>query len=221
MPITLHHLNFSRSHRILWLLEEVKADYNIKFYQRNQDYLAPKELKDVHPLGKSPVITDGDSTIAESGAIIEYLVGNYGPHLKPTQKEANLKYTFWLHYAEGSLMQPLLLRLIFDNIVKAVPFIIRPVAKGIDSAITKKLIAPELEKHFAFIENHLSQNEFFAGSEFSASDIQMNFPICAAMDRCGEYIGESTKKWLKKMEERPAYRIAIEKGGPVQPKEKL
>jgi len=215
VPIVLHHLNNSRSHRIIWLLEELKVNYTIKQYMRGSDMLAPKELSEVHPLGKSPVITDGPHTIAESGAIIEYLVDKYGPQLKPgvEDTEHRLHYTFWLHYAEGSLMSPLLMKLIFDATVTRSPFFIRPIARGISSAVHASFITPNLKKHFAFVEKHLETNEYFCGDKFSAADIQMSFPIQAGNSRGSEHIGPKTKEWLAKVEGRDAYKVTLEKGG--------
>jgi glutathione S-transferase len=215
MPIVVHHLNNSRSQRILWLLEEIKLDYELKVYQRDpQTMLAPKELAEVHPLGKSPVISDGENTLAESGAIIEYFVDNYGPKLKPVDPKSKLQYTFWMHYAEGSLMSPLLMKLVFDTVVEKVPFIIRPIAKGIREAVFSATVTPNLKKHFSFIETHLEKNEFFCGKEFSAADIQMIFGIQAGVERATEFTGPKTKEWLKRMEAMDSYKKAIEKGGP-------
>lgn len=217
--ITVHHLNNSRSQRVLWLLEELELPYEIKFYQRDaKTMLAPPELRRIHPLGKSPVITDGDLVIAESGAIIEYLTGKYGHgRLVPAaDTPARLRYTYWLHYAEGSAMLPLLLTLVFNQIARApMPFFVKPVARGIVDKVKKSFINPQLKLHFDYIESELARNEWFAGAEFSAADIQMSFPVEAACARGG--IGETHPRmmaWLKKVQAQPAYQRALQKGGP-------
>lgn len=213
--ITLHHLNNSRSQRILWLMEELGLPYEIKRYQRNKiTMLAPPELKAVHPLGKSPVITDGDLVIAESGAIIEYLVNKYGQgRLKPATEKEALRYTYWLHYAEGSAMPPLLLALIFNKIDANAPFFIKPIAKKITGTVRGMFINPQLKTHFDFMESELQKNTWFAGSEFSAADIQMSFPVEAADSR-GYLNGRpKLKEYLNKIHSRPAYQKALERGG--------
>jgi glutathione S-transferase len=212
--ITVHHLNNSRSQRILWILEELNLPYEIKHYSRDPEtMLAPKELEQVHPLGKSPVITEGDLTVAESGAIVEYIVEKHGPQLKPTDEKEKLLYTFWLHYAEGSLMGPLVMKLVFDAVVEKVPFLIRPIAKAIRGAVFEATVTPNLKKHFSFIESHLEKSEYFCGSKFSAADIQMSFGIQAGLDKT-EFVGPKSKEWLKKVEAMDSYKKALEKGGP-------
>lgn len=216
--ITLHHLNNSRSHRILWLLEELGIDYEIKHYQRDKEtMLAPPELKSVHPLGKSPVITDGNITIAESAAIIEYLIDNYGNHkFKPKAGTPEaLKYNYWMHFAEGSAMGPLLLTLIFNKIDSAVPLLIKPIIKAVTSKVRSNFINPNLKNNFAFIESELSKTEWFAGSEFSGADIQMSFPMEAGAVRTSN-LGPKSKEFLEKIHSRPAYRKALEIGGELK-----
>jgi glutathione S-transferase len=219
--ITVHHLNNSRSQRVLWLLEELELPYEIKRYQRNaKTMLAPPELRQVHALGKSPVITDDGLVIAESGAIIEYLTGKYGNgRLVPAaDTPERLRYTYWLHYAEGSAMPPLLLTLVFNQIGKAsMPFFVKPVARGIVDKVKTTFINPQLKLHFDFIENELGKTAFFAGNEFTAADIQMSFPVEAASARGG--ISKTSPRmvaWLQKMQARPAYQRALEKGGPYE-----
>jgi glutathione S-transferase len=208
--ITLHHLDQSRSQRILWLLEELGLPYEIKRYYRNKKtFLAPPELKKIHPLGKSPVITDGDLTIAESGAIIEYLVNKYGPHLKPTSEKEQLQYTYWLHYAEGSLMPVLLVAMIFNKIDSNAPFLIRPVTKVITGSVRKIFINPNIVTHFDYLEHHLSQNEWIAGNSFSAADIQMSFPLEAAFERGVSGNKPHLMKYLAALHARPAYKKAL------------
>jgi glutathione S-transferase len=211
--ITLHHLNNSRSQRILWLLEELGLEYEIKRYERDKKtMLAPPELKAVHPLGKSPVITDGELTIAESGAIIEYLVDKYGQgkfkSLEP------LRYTYWLHFAEGSAMTPLLLTLVFNKVESSpAPFFIKPILKAVSAKVKSSFINPNLKGIFDFIEAELTKSEWFAGSEFSAADIQMSFPMEAAASRGADHMGPKSQAYLKKIHARPAYKKALERGG--------
>jgi len=217
--ITVHHLNNSRSQRVLWLLEELGVPYEIKKYQRDpKTMLAPETLRAVHPLGKSPVITDGDVTVAESGAIVEYLIEHYGqgPLVPPSGTEQRRRYTYWLHFAEGSAMPPLLLKLIFDRIESGpMPFFVKPVARGIARKVKGLTVEPNLKRQLDFMEAELGKSEWFAGNDFSAADIQMSFPVEAAAQRAG--LDASRPKlmtWLKKIHARPAFRKALERGGP-------
>jgi glutathione S-transferase len=216
--ITVHHLNNSRSQRILWLLEELGLPYEVKRYQRDaKTMLAPPELRAVHPLGKSPLISDGALTIAESGAIIEYLASRYGAEkLVPGEgTPERLRYTYWMHFAEGSMMPPLLLKLIFDRIEKGpMPFFVKPVARGIAQRAKGMMVTPNLERLLTFIESELAAREWFAGPAFSAADIQMSFPMEAASAR-GGLDQKRAKSWafLQKIHARPAYQRALEKGG--------
>ena len=175
--ITLHHLENSRSLRIVWLLEELGLDYEIRHYARDaKTMLAPPELKQVHPLGKSPVITDGDLTIAESGAIIEYLIQRYGdaPWKIASDDPRWIQERYWLHYAEGSLMPLLVMKLVFSRIPKSpMPFIARPVARGISGKVIGTFIDPQLESQLAVIEAHLGDQAWFTGDTPSAADIIM------------------------------------------------
>jgi glutathione S-transferase len=216
--IVVHHLNNSRSQRILWLLEELGLEYDVKRYQRDaKTMLAPPELRAVHPLGKSPVITDADLTIAESAAIVEYLVGRYGngrlvPAVNTPEK---LRYTYWLHYAEGSLQPPLLMKLIFDRIERApMPFFARPIARAISRKTKASFIEPNINRNLDYLEAELGKTAWFAGSEFTAADIQMSFPLEAAVVRGG--LNASRPKlmaFLERIHARPAYKKAIERGG--------
>ncbi len=219
--IVVHHLNNSRSQRVLWLLEELGVPYEVKRYERNADsMLAPPELKRVHPLGKSPVISDGDVTIAESGAIVEYLAGKYGGgKLVPAAgTPEHLRYLYWLHYAEGSAMPPLLLALVFSRVETApMPFFIRPIAKGIARTARTSFIEPQIKTHFDFIEGELTARPWFAGNEFSAADVQMSFPLEAAAARAGLDAGRpKTMGFLERIHARPAYHRALAKGGPYE-----
>lgn len=220
--ITLHHLEHSRSQRVLWLLEELQLPYEIKRYTRDpQTMLAPPELKQVHPLGKSPVITDGDLTLAESAAILEYLVDRYGEgRLAPAAGTPEYtRYRYWMHYAEGSAMPPLLLRLVFDRVANGpMPFFIRPVARAIAKGANRAFIGPQLKLHLDYMENELSRTEWFAGENFSLADIQMSFPLEAAQSRAGLDASRPTlTAFLQRIRERPAYKRAVEKGGPAMP----
>ncbi len=219
--IIVHHLNNSRSQRILWLLEELGLEYDIKRYQRDpKTMLAPPELRQVHPLGKSPVITDEGRTIAESGAIIEYLVGRYGNgRLIPAEDTPErLRYTYWLHYAEGSLQPLLLMKLFFDRIEKApMPFFAKPIAKAIAGKAKGSFIVPNLERNFDYLEGELGRSTWFAGAEFSAADVQMSFPLEAAVSRGGlDSKRPKLMAFLERIHARPAYRKAIERGGEYQ-----
>jgi glutathione S-transferase len=216
--ITVHHLNNSRSQRVLWLLEELGLPYEIKLYQRDaKTMLAPPELRQVHPLGKSPVISEGEVTVAESGAIIEYLLERHGNgrFVPPAGSAERLRYRYWLHFAEGSAMPPLLLKLVFDQIGRSkMPFFAKPIARGISARVLGSFVTPNLERQLDFMEGELAGRPWFAGDEFSAADIQMSFPLEAAAQRAG--LNASRPKlmdFLKRIHTRPAYRRAIERGG--------
>jgi len=217
--IVVHHLNNSRSQRVLWLLEELGLDYEIKRYQRDpKTMLAPASLKAVHPLGKSPVITDGAHTVAESGAIIEYLIERYGNgRLIPAAgTPEKLRWTYWLHFAEGSAMPPLLMKLVFDKVESSpMPFFVKPIARGIASKVKNSFILPNIHSQLAYMEAELENTKWFAGNEFTAADIQMSFPLEAAAMRGG--LDERLPKlmaFLQRIHARPAYQRALEKGGP-------
>lgn len=216
--ITVHHLNNSRSQRVLWLLEELGVPYEIKRYERDpQTMLAPTSLREVHPLGKSPVITDGELTLAESGAIIEYLVDRYGNGrlAPPLGTSEHLRYIYWLHYAEGSARPPLLLKLIFDQIDKSpMPFLVRPIARSIVSRVKSSFIEPQITQHLDYMEAEIGKSTWFAGNEFTAADIQISFPLEASAARAG--LNASRPKlmtFLHRIHTRSAYRKALERGG--------
>ena len=215
--ITVHHLNNSRSQRILWLLEELGLEYEIKPYQRDpKTMLAPPELRAVHPLGKSPVVSDGSLTLAESGAIIEHLADRYGAgKLAPAfGSPERVRYLYWLHFAEGTAQPPLLLKLLFDRIKSKSPLLVRPVARAIADQALRSFVLPNIKRNLDFMESELRKAEWFAGNAFSAADIQMSFPLEAARMRGG--LNESRPKlmdWLERIHARPAYRRAIERGG--------
>ena len=215
--IVVHHLNNSRSQRILWLLEELGLEYEIKRYQRDaRTMLAPPELKAVHPLGKSPVITDGDTVVAESGAIVEYLTARENNRLVPAAgTPARLRYTHFLHYAEGSLMPPLLLKLVFDKVESSpMPFFVKPVARAIAHKVKGTFVLPQIALHLGYLEAELGKHPWFTGEEFTAADIQLSFPLEAAASRGGlDAKYPNLVDFLARIHARPAYRRALERGG--------
>ena len=215
--ITVHHLNNSRSQRILWLLEELGVPYEIKRYQRDaKTSLAPPELLKVHPLGKSPVITDGDLTVAESGAIVEYLVERYGKGalVPKAGSPEKLRYTYWLHFAEGTAMPPMVMKLVFNRIERSpMPFFARPIAKGISRKVKEQFIDPNLQRIVGCMEAELAKGEWFAGAEFTAADVQMSFPVEAAAARAAGAPMPNLQRFLERIHARPAYRRALDKGG--------
>ncbi|MEJ5990921.1 glutathione S-transferase [Ramlibacter sp. PS3R-8] len=217
--VVVHHLENSRSQRVLWLLEELGLPYELKLYRRDpKTMLAPPELRAVHPLGKSPVITDGQLTLAESGAILEYLADRHGAgRLAPLPASPErLKYSYWMHYAEGSLMPPLLMKLIFDRVEGArMPFFAKPIARGIAHKVSAAYITPNIRTHLDFLEAELQDRDWFAGPAFSAADVQLSFPLEAAQARGG--LDASRPRlvgWLHRIHSRPAYQRALERGGP-------
>ncbi len=217
--ITVHHLNDSRSQRVLWLLEELELPYEIRHYKRDpKTMLAPPELRAVHPLGKSPVISDTHAVVAESGAIIEYLIECHGGgRLKPAAGTPELlRWRYWLHFAEGTAMTPLLVKLICDRIAAApMPFIVKPVARAISAQVLKNFVTPNIERQLDFMEGELSERAWFAGAEFSAADIQMSFPVEAAARRAGlDDTRPRLMDWLARIHARPAYHRALQRGGP-------
>lgn len=220
--ITVHHLNNSRSQRVLWLLEELGLPYRVVRYQRDaRTMLAPPELKAVHPLGKSPVIVDGECTVAESGAIVEYLVDHYdeGTLRPPARTPARRRWTYFLHYAEGSMMPPLLMKLIFDRVETApAPFFAKPIARGIAQKVKSTYILPQIRQHLDYLEAELGRHEWFAGDAFSAADIQMSFPLEAAASRGGldAATHPNLAAFLARIHARPAYARALEQGGPYE-----
>ena len=217
--LTVHHLNNSRSQRVLWLLEELDVPYEIVRYQRQPNMRAPAELVAVHPLGKSPVITDQGNTIAESGAIIEYIIDTYGEGrlIPPAKTPERLRYTYWLHYAEGSAMPPLFLKLLFTLMPKRAPALLRPLVRKVSNQALTSLVNPLLKQHMAFWETELEKSQWFAGNEFTAADIQMSFPLEGGAARGGLEQGHpKAMAFLDRIHARPAYVRALEKGGPYQ-----
>ena len=216
--LTVHHLENSRSQRVLWLLEELGVEYEIKRYARDKKtMLAPPELRAVHPLGKSPVITDDGITVAESGAIVEYLVERYGAGrlLPAAGTPERLRYTYWLHYAEGSAMPPMLLKLVFERMKTGpVPFFVRPIVRGIADKVLDMFVDPQLKLHVGYMESELGKSPWFAGDEMTGADIQMSFPLEAAATRVTGTPMPHITAFLEKIHARPAYQRALERGGP-------
>lgn len=215
--LIVHHLNNSRSQRILWMLEELQVPYQIVRYQRESTMLAPESLKAVHPLGKSPVVEDNGNILAESGAIIEYLQETYDPEsrLKPISNEEKLRYRFWLHYAEGSLMPLLMMKLVFGRLGKApVPWLLRPVGNLLGQGVQKAYLNKQISTHARYLDDSLQKNPWFAGQTFSAADIQMSFPVVALLARGGINDLPNLQNWFNKVQQRPAWQRAIQQGGP-------
>lgn len=215
--ITLHHLEHSRSQRVLWLLEELGVDYEIQHYRRDpKTNLAPPELREIHPLGKSPVITDGERTLAESATIIEYLARTYGDgSWAPALDDPGYwTFNYWMHYAEGSLMPPLLLKLVFDKVRTNAPLLIRPIAAGIAGQVDKAFTNPQIRTHFQYVDTYLAEHEWFAGDTISAADIQMSFPLEATIARgtIGPDHGHIAA-YVERFQSRPAYQRALQAGG--------
>jgi len=214
--ITLHHLNNSRSQRILWLLEELGIDYEIIHYQRNPDtQLAPESLKAIHPLGKSPLITDGDEVIAESAVIIDYLISQYGQQFQVADDEMQRQVSYWMHFAEGSLMPQMLLRLIFVKIKMApMPFFVKPIAKGIADKVLKSFVNPNITANNNFIEDSLKEKSWLVADQLTAADFQMSFPLEAAVAK--GTIDDSypnIKAYVDRIHARPAYQASLIKAG--------
>ena len=216
--IVVHHLNNSRSQRVLWLLEELGLTYEVRRYERDKKtQLAPPELRAIHPLGKSPVLDDGEARVAETGAIIEYLLETYGHgRLKPPAGTAEARrFTYWLHYAEGSAMTPLLLKLIFSSLPARSPLMVRGIIRTVCNRVQALMVDPNIAAHMALWEAELEKSEWFAGSQFTAADIMMSFPLEAGGSRAPYGADKPRiKAFLMAIHARPAYQRALERGGP-------
>jgi glutathione S-transferase len=216
--LVVHHLNNSRSQRILWLLEELGLPYEIKHYQRDaKTMLAPPELKAIHPLGKSPVVTDGDKVIAETGAIVDYIIQTYGGRrlIPAADTPDRLSYNYWLHYAEGSAMPPLLLALVFGVLPERAPFFVKAIVRGISATAMKTFIQPQIDLHAGYWESVLDKTPWFAGQDITGADIMMSFPVEAAASRGGvDKRYPRLQAFLTRIHGREAYKRALEKGGP-------
>lgn len=220
--ITVHHLDHSRSQRVLWLLEELGLPYQLVEHRRDPaTLLAPAALRQVHPLGKSPVLEDDELVLAESGAILEYLADRYdsdrafSPPLLPAEAPERMRYRYWMHYAEGSAMPPLLMTLVFSRIRSAkMPFFARPVARSIVDKVMKSFVGPQLELHLRWMESELAQRPWFAGERFTAADIQMSYPVqAAAVRHAGPQEFPNLAGFLQRIAQRPAYQRALQRGG--------
>jgi glutathione S-transferase len=214
--ITVHHLNNSRSQRVLWLLEELGLRYEVKRYERDKKtMLAPPELRKVHPLGKSPVITDDGRTLAETGAIIDYILERHGGGrlIPPAGSDDRLRYTYWMHYAEGSAMTPLLLKLVFQRMPQGAPALLRGIVANISAKAQERVSDPQIRTHLDYWDNELSKAEWFAGKDFTAADIMMSFPLEAAAVRADARSRPMVKAFLDRIHARPAYQAALKTGG--------
>ena len=215
--ITVHHLEKSRSLRVLWLLEELGVPYEVKIYKRDPaTMLAPASLRAIHPLGKSPVIADGDLVLAETGAIVEYLIGRYGDGTlaPPADAPEHLRYIYWLHYAEGSAMPPLLMKLIFDRLPHGANMLVRPLVRRISNQVKSAFVMRQLTLHLDYMEGELKKSTWFAGTAFSGADIMMSFPLEAAAGRAGlDASRPHLMDFLARIHARPAYQRAVARGG--------
>ncbi|WP_458095053.1 glutathione S-transferase family protein [Roseomonas sp. WA12] len=216
--ITLHHLNNSRSQRVLWLLEELEVPYEIRRYERDPaTMLAPPELRAVHPLGKAPVITEDGMVVAETGAIVEYVLARYGQGrlVPPEGGPAFWQYRHWMHHAEGSAMPPLVMTLIFGSLAKRVPAPMQAAAQGMAELLQKGIVDPNLERLKDYWNEALAETGWFAGPEMTAADVMMSFPLEAAAGRSPFGPGRPNPgAFLARIQARPAYRRALERGGP-------
>ncbi len=216
--LTIHHLNNSRSQRVLWLLEELGLPYEVLRYERDAVTMrAPATLRAIHPLGKSPVLTDGDVTVAETGAIVEYVLDTHAAgRLRPERgTAAGREFTYWLHFAEGSAMTPLLFKLVFGRILETpMPFFVKPIARGIVGNVMANFIEPGLKLHLDFMEQSLAERPWFCGADFSGADIMLSFPLEAAALRGGLGDRPNLRNFVERVQARPAYLRALERGGP-------
>ena len=214
--IVVHHLADSRSQRVLWLLEELGLEYEVRRYERDpKTLLAPPALKAVHPLGKSPILDDGGIRVAETGASVEHLLEAHGRgRLRPDAAADRRRFTYWLHYAEGSAMPPLLLKLVFSQLPRRAPALVRPVVNGVVKAAYRRFIDPQIDTHADYWNAELGATGWFAGAGFSAADIMMSYPLEAASARLNVTEGRANiADFLQRIHARPAYRRALERGG--------
>ncbi|KAI0051386.1 thioredoxin-like protein [Auriscalpium vulgare] len=215
-PIIVHHLNDSRSQRVLWLLEELEVPYEVKFYQRTADYLAPPELRAVHPLGRSPVITDGPVTLAETAAIVEYLIKKYGKGKFVAPEEGELTELYFRNFSEGTFLPILGQQFVFEQVPKKAPFLLRPLLKVVFTGLTKLLVAKPLQGSLDYIETTLSKSNstwFAGGPEPTASDFLLSYGIETLAVEKDSPLGPKAKAWLAAVQARPAYKRGLKKGG--------
>ncbi len=216
--IVVHHLEDSRSQRVLWLLEELRVAYEVRRYDRDPvTMLAPQSLKDVHPLGKSPVIEEEGVVVAETGAIFEYVLDTHGAdRLRPARgTPAGRAFTYWMHYAEGSAMPMLVMKLVFQRLPSNAPRLARPLVRAVAGRAQQGFLDPQLATHIRFWDDSLKSGDgWFAGGAFSAADIMMSFPLEAAVKRAGAGGYEAVRDFLERIHARPAYQKALSAGGP-------
>ena len=216
--IVVHHLIYSRSLRVLWMLEEMDTPYTLREYHRDENFRAPKSLEAIHPLGRAPVLEMDGRVLAESGAILEALADR-APELRPEAGSPALQdYRFWMHYAEGSLMPPLLIRLLIDQVRHAkVPFFIKPITRQIAQKVDDAYTDDQLERQLRFVDAHLASRAFFVGDSLTAADIQMVYAVEAGLGRGRVPDLPHAAAWLERMQARPAFQRAVDKGGPALP----
>ncbi|MCQ8781914.1 glutathione S-transferase family protein [Mangrovibrevibacter kandeliae] len=214
--LTIHHLNNSRSQRVLWLLEELGVPYDVKRYERTKTMQAPDELKRIHPLGKSPVLTEDGRTIAETGAIVEYILTRHGAgRLMPAPgSDSYWDARHFLHYAEGSAMPVLFLMLMLQTIPERAPFYVRPILAAALGRVDRMYARPQLALHLDHWEQSLGATGWFAGPELSVADIMMSFPVETAGKRVGYAERPHLRDFLLRIHDRQAYRQALKRGGP-------
>lgn len=219
--LTVHHLENSRSHRVLWLLEELGVDYDIDRYERNPETMrAPPELREVHPLGKSPVMTEDGRTVAESGAILEYILDEHGDgELRPDEgTDAYLRYRYWMHYAEGSAMPVLLMKLVFRELPEQAPWLMGPLLRPISKMVSSEYLNPEIDRHLEFWAEELEGQKYFVDDTFTAADIQMSYPLAGALsDRGVSEEHAHLEEVLERLRDRDAFQRALEASGDDSP----
>lgn len=216
MSITVHHLEFSRSLRVLWMLEELGLEYTIREWKRDKNFRAPDAARDVHPLGRFPMVEADGHVLAESGAVLEYFANREGK-LRPSDPAGRRQYDFFIHYGEGSAMPPLLVQLILDTVKTApMPFFIKPIAKAIAGQIEQSYSRPAIALHMGFMDGAVAEQPYFAGDEFSLADIQMFYPVEAGLSR-GRGSFPHLEAWRARVTAREAYQRAEAKGGPAVP----
>lgn len=214
--IIVHHLNNSRSQRILWLLEELEVPYEITFYQRQSDQRAPKELRSIHPLGRSPVITDGEITLAESGAIIQYIINKYGNGRVTPPPEGELADILFTHFSEGTFMPLLVNRYLFSLVPAQAPFFLRPLLWPLCSMLDAKIVAEPLNASLKYVEDALGKSPtgwFAGGPNPTMADYMMSFGLEAVAAHMPNLLGPKTKAWVERVHERPAFKRGVVKAG--------
>ena len=221
MKLTVHHLEYSRSTRLLWLFEELGVDYTLQRYARTKQWRAPEALSALHPIGRAPLLEVDGRVLVESGAILDWVVFDSGlpgaAELGPKTADERQDYRFFLHAAEGSVMPPLVMRLILRKARQApVPFFIKPILRSITTKIEAAYPDGEIDRWFGFLDAHLADREWFLGDRLTAADVQMSFPLVAGLQR-GAGERPNVRAWLDRVQARPAWQRALEKGGPLAP----